>query len=114
MADQTQAQPYSRVDQLYVVIARANDQAPKLTITADELLRQHRAYLKQEHDKETLVGSGPGQDHDDKRYVGAVMLLRCASLAEATALAHREPYIREKQRIPEIIPWRRVWFEKEV
>ena len=114
MAEQPQAQPYQRVDQLYVVIARANDQAPKLAISNDELLRQHRAYLKEENDKGGLVGSGPGQDHDDKRYVGAVMLLRCASLAEATILAHREPYIREKQRIPEIIPWRRVWFEKEV
>jgi len=112
VADQPQAQPYQRVDQLYVVIARVNDQPPKLAITNDELLRQHRAYLKEEHDKGTLVGSGPGQDHDDKRYVGAVMLLRCASLADATELAHREPYLREQQRIAEIIPWRRVWFEK--
>lgn len=112
MADQPQAQPYQRVDQLYVVIARVNDQAPKLAISNEELLRQHRAYLKEEHDKGALVGSGPGQDHDDKRYVGAVMLLRCASLTAATELAHREPYLRERQRLAEIIPWRRVWFEK--
>lgn len=112
MADQPQAQPYQRVDQLYVVIARVNDQPPKLAISDEELVRQHRAYLKEEHDKGRLVGSGPGQGHDDKRYVGAVMLLRCASLAEATELAHREPYLREQQRIAEIIPWRRVWFEK--
>lgn len=108
MADQ----PYQRVDQLYVVVARVNDNAPKLTMSDEELVRQHRAYLKEEHDKGTLVGSGPGQDHDGSRHVGAVMLLRCASLAEATQLAHREPYLRERQRIAEIIPWRRVWFEK--
>lgn len=109
MADQT----YQRVDQLYVVIARVNPSAPKLAMSDEELVRQHRAYLKEHNDKGALVGSGPGQDHDGSRHVGAVMLLRCPSLAEATTLAHQEPYLREKQRIAEIIPWRRVWFEKE-
>jgi uncharacterized protein YciI len=113
LADQPQAQPYQRVDQLYVVIARVNDQAPKLAMPEQELVSQHRAYLKVEHDKGTLVGSGPGQDHDGSRHVGAVMLLRCESLQEATELAHREPYLREGQRLAEIIPWRRVWFDKQ-
>lgn len=103
---------YQRVDHLYVVIARINENAPKLTISEEELVRQHRAYLKEHNDKGTLVGSGPGQDWDGTRHVGAVMLLRCASLEEATQLALQEPYLREKQRVAEIIPWRRVWFEK--
>jgi uncharacterized protein YciI len=113
VADQQPAQPYQRVDHLYVVIARLNDQAPKLAMTEEEIVRQHRAYLKEQQDKGTLVGSGPGQDRDGSRHVGAVMLLRCASLTEATKLANQEPYLREKQRIAEVIPWRRVWFEKE-
>jgi uncharacterized protein YciI len=113
VADQQPAQPYQRVDHLYVVIARFNDQAPKLAMTEEEIVRQHRAYLREQQDKGTLVGSGPGQDRDGSRHVGAVMLLRCASLTEATKLANQEPYLREKQRIAEVIPWRRVWFEKE-
>jgi uncharacterized protein YciI len=113
VADQQPAQPYQRVDHLYVVIARINDQAPKLAMTEEEIVRQHRAYLKEQQDKGALVGSGPGQDRDGSRHVGAVMLLRCANLAEATNLANQEPYLREKQRIAEVIPWRRVWFEKE-
>ena len=111
MADQPN---YQRVDQLYVVIARVNDKAPKLAMAEAELVRQHRAYLKEYNDKGSLIGSGPGQDHDGSRHVGAVMLLRCPSLDEATKLAHMEPYLREKQRVAEIIPWRRVFFEKGV
>lgn len=100
-----------RREQLYVVIARINPSAPKSSLSDEEIIRQHKAFLAAEHDKRTLVGSGPGIDNDDKRYVGAVMILRCANLAEATKLAHQEPYLREKQRVAEIIPWQRVWFE---
>ncbi len=111
MADQP---AYTRVDQLYVVVARMNPDPPKSLLSDEEIVRQHKAYLQREHDKGTLAGSGPGQDHDGSRHVGAVMLLRCPSLAEATRLAHEEPYLREKQRLAEVIPWRRVWFEKEI
>lgn len=109
--DQTAS--YQRVDQLYVVIARINPNAPKSPLSEEEIIRQHKAYLKEHNDEGSLVGSGPGQDHDGSRHVGAVMLLRCPSLEAATKLANQEPYLREKQRIAEVIPWRRVWFEKE-
>ena len=52
------------------------------------------------------------RDENGKNHAGAVMIFRMASTEEAEKLAKQEPNAREKQRIPEVWPWQRVWFEE--
>ncbi|HWG05609.1 MAG TPA: YciI family protein [Beijerinckiaceae bacterium] len=100
-----------RVDQLYVFISRMKDNPPPLDLSEDEMVKQHKIYLQDLHDRKILVGSGSAKDENGKRYAGGVVVLRAGSLAEAQRIASLEPYCREGQRAVEIIPWQRTWFE---
>jgi uncharacterized protein YciI len=101
----------SRKEQLYVAVFRMAPNPPKLKVTPDELHNEHRAWLQDLDNRKMLVGSGPARDENNKNHAGAVMIFRCPSLAAAEKLAREEPNAREGQRIPEIIPWHRMWFE---
>lgn len=98
--------------QLYVALYRMNPDAPGLAMMPDELHNQHRDWLKGLATRGILVGSGPARDEAGKSHAGAVMIFRMPSMAEAEKLAKQEPNAREKQRIPEVWPWQRMWFEE--
>ncbi len=101
----------SRKEQLYVAIYRMAPSPPKLKVTPEELHHEHRSWLQKLADRNVLVGSGPARDENGKNHAGAVMIFRTKSMAEAEKLAREEPNAREGQRIPEVIPWHRMWFE---
>lgn len=98
--------------QLYVALYRMNPDAPTLAMMPEELHNQHRDWLKGLSTRGILVGSGPARDENGKNHAGAVMIFRMPSTAEAETLAKQEPNARERQRIPEVWPWQRVWFEE--
>ena len=99
-------------EQLFVAVYKMNPSAPGLAMMPDELHNQHRDWLKGLATRGILVGSGPARDENGKNHAGAVMIFRMASTEEAEKLAKQEPNAREKQRIPEVWPWQRVWFEE--
>jgi uncharacterized protein YciI len=101
----------SRKQQLYVAISRMAPNPPKLKVTPEELHAEHRAWLQTLFDRNMLVGSGPARDENNKNHAGAIMIFRCKSFPEAEKLAREEPNVREGQRISEVIPWHRMWFE---
>jgi uncharacterized protein YciI len=101
----------SRKEQLYVAIYRMAPNPPKLEVTSEELHAEHRAWLQNLFDHKMLVGSGPARDENNKNHAGAIIIFRCKSFPEAEKLAHEEPNARTGQRIPEVIPWHRMWFE---
>jgi uncharacterized protein YciI len=98
--------------QLFVALYRMNPEAPGLGMMPDELHNQHRDWLKGLATRGILVGSGPARDETGKNHAGAVMIFRVGSTEEAEKLAKQEPNAREKQRIPEVWPWQRMWFEE--
>jgi uncharacterized protein YciI len=98
-------------EQLYVALYRLSPNPPKLKMTADELQNEHRAWLQDLATRNILVGSGPARDENNKNHAGAVMIFRLPNMAAAEKLAKEEPIAREGQRIPEVIPWHRMWFE---
>lgn len=98
--------------QLFVAVYRMAPNPPKLAMTPDELHHQHRDWLQDLATKGVLVGSGPARDENNKNHAGAVMIFRMPSTAAAEKLAKEEPNAREGQRIPEVWPWHRMWFEE--
>jgi uncharacterized protein YciI len=101
----------NRKEQLYVCIYRMNPDPPKLKVTQEELHAEHRSWLQGLSDRKILVGSGPARDEHNKNHAGAVMIFRMPTMAAAEALAREEPNAREGLRIPEVVPWHRMWFE---
>ncbi len=100
-----------RREQLYIFISRLKAEPPTTAIAPDELARQHHAYLHELQRARVLVGSGPARDESGARHGGGVIIIRAASLADAQAIAEREPYCREGQRAVEIIAWQRTWWD---
>ena len=100
-----------RKEQLYVAVYRMAPNPPKLKVTPEELHHEHREWLQDLADKKILVGSGPARDENNKNHAGAIMIFRMPTMAAAEKLAREEPNAREGQRIPEITPWHRMWFE---
>jgi len=101
-----------RKEQLFVCIYRMNPEPPALSMSGEVLHQQHRDWLQGLADRDLLVGSGPARDEQGRNHAGSVIILRAPSFAEATSLAAQEPNAREGQRIPEVIPWHRMWFEE--
>jgi uncharacterized protein YciI len=102
----------NRKQQLFVAVYRLAPNPPKLKVTADELQAEHRSWLKDLSDRKILVGSGPSRDEKDQNHgYGAVMIFRVGTKVEAEKLAREEPICREGQRVAEVVPWHRVWFE---
>lgn len=101
-----------RKEQLYVAVYRMAPNPPKLKVTPEALHQEHRQWLQGLADKKILVGSGPARDENNKNHAGAVMIFRMPTMAAAEKLAREEPNAREGQRIPEITPWHRMWFEE--
>ena len=100
-----------RKEQLFVCIYRMSPNPPTPPMSADALHHEHRDWLQGLADKKILVGSGPARDENNRNHAGSVIILRAPSLDAALALAGQEPNAREGQRVPEVIPWHRMWFE---
>ncbi len=100
-----------RKEQLYVAIYRMVPNPPKTTANPELVHAEHRAWLQTLDDKRLLVGSGPARDENNKNHAGAIIVFRCTSMAAAEKLALDEPNTRNGLRIPEVIPWHRMWFE---
>lgn len=101
----------SRKEQLFVAIYRLAPNPPPPTLKADALNAQHRAWLQALDDKKLMVGSGPARDENNKNHAGGILIFRCDSLAAAKKLALEEPKTRHGQRVPEVFPWHRMWFD---
>jgi uncharacterized protein YciI len=101
----------SRKEQLYVAIYRKAPNPPELKVTPDELHAEHRAWLQKLSDSKMLVGSGPARDENNKNHAGSIIIFRSKSFPEAEKLAREEPNARAGQRVPEVVPWHRMWFE---
>jgi uncharacterized protein YciI len=99
-----------RKEQLYICVCRLNPHAPKVSATPEEIHLQHRAWVQNLADKDLLEASGPARDVDGS-HLGSIFILRAASSSEAQRLIAEDPQVKQGQRIPEIIPWQRMWFE---
>jgi uncharacterized protein YciI len=98
-----------RKQQLYLCICRLNPQAPPIEMTSEALHLQHRAWLQGLADSNRLEASGPARD--DAMHLGSIFVLRAGSLEEARRMIEQDPQVGARQRIPEVIPWQRMWFE---
>ena len=96
--------------QLYLCICRTKPDAAPIAIDKETLHLQHRAWLQGLADRDLLEASGPARDADGT-HQGSIFILRAASADEARRLIAEDPQVREGQRVPEITPWQRVWFE---
>ena len=96
--------------QLYICICRIDPLAPKSALDAEEIHIQHRAWLQGLADRNLLEASGPARDADGT-HRGSIFILRANSAEEASRLIAEDPQVRERQRIPDITPWQRLWFE---
>ncbi|MBT3791628.1 MAG: hypothetical protein HN658_08640 [Rhodospirillales bacterium] len=100
-----------RVEQFYVFMSKILDNPAATNLNAEALAEAHHAYLQDLADKGRLMGSGATKDETGKRYGGGIIIIRADSVADAEATAALEPYCREGQRSPTIIPWQRSRFE---
>jgi uncharacterized protein YciI len=100
-----------RMEQLYVFVSEMIDNPPPAPCGAEEMARQHHAYLQDLLDRKILFGSGAAKDEKGERHAGGVVILRASSYDEACTIASQEPYVREGQRGMRVIPWQRTWFE---
>lgn len=98
-----------RKQQLYLCICRINPNAPQIPLDKETMHLQHRAWLQGLADREVLETSGAARDADGTHH-GSIFVLRAGSAEEARRLIAEDPQVREGQRIPEVIPWQRVWF----
>ena len=99
-----------RKQQLYLCICRLDPAAPKIALDGEELHRQHRAWIQGLADRNLLEASGPARDADGT-HQGSIFILRAGSAEEARRLIAEDPQVGQRQRIPEVIPWQRMWFE---
>lgn len=99
-----------RKQQLYLCICRLDPHAPSIAIDKEALHLEHRAWVQDLADRDLLEASGPARDGDGT-HLGSIFILRAESAEAARRLIAEDPQIRERQRIPEIIPWQRMWFE---
>jgi uncharacterized protein YciI len=106
----TRYQP-AKKQQLYLCICRLNPAAPPIAISGEELHLQHRAWIQGLADRDLLEASGPARDESGTTHLGSIFILRAASLDEARRMIAADPQVREGQRLPEVIPWQRMWFE---
>jgi uncharacterized protein YciI len=100
----------ARMEQLYVCLSEMMDVPDRTTLSAEELARQHHAYLQDLLDRGILMGSGSAKDENGKRHAGGIVIVRAPSLKEAEEIAAREPYFANGQRSTRVIPWQRTWF----
>lgn len=100
-----------RKEQLYVAIYRMVPDPPKLGVSPEALHAEHRAWLQGLDDRKMLVGSGPARDENNNNHAGSVIIFRAKSFGDAQALAGQEPNARNGQRVAEVVPWHRMWFE---
>jgi uncharacterized protein YciI len=99
-----------RVDQLYVLLYRMNDNPPPLPAPEAEMMNRHRAFLQGLLDRRLMFGSGATKDETGARHAAGLIIVRTKTLAEAKALAADEPFCKAGQRRVEVIPWQRSWF----
>lgn len=95
---------------LCVCISNEVEPAPKIARSRDEVHAEHVAFLQDLFDRGILFGSGPKVEASGERHGGAVYILQNVTLAEARAIAAKEPNIREGLRDVTVHPWRRMWF----
>ncbi len=100
-----------RMDQLYVLLYRMNDDPPALPASDAEMMNRHRAFLQDLLDRKLMFGSGATKDETGVRHAAGLVILRAHSLAQAQAIALEEPFCKAGQRRVEVIPWQRTWFE---
>ncbi len=96
---------------LFVCTAELVENPPKLSVTPEELHKEHVAYLQDLFDKGILMGSGPREDPAKNKMGGAIMIFQnLQTTEEARAIAIQEPNIRDGLRTVSVSPWRRMWF----
>jgi hypothetical protein len=100
-----------RMDQLYVLLYRLNDNPPALPASDAEMMDRHKAFLQGLLDRKLMFGSGATKDELGVRHAAGMIIVRTKTLAEAQALALEEPFCKAGQRRAEVIPWQRSWFE---
>ena len=100
-----------RVDQLYVLLYRLNDNPPALPASDSEMMNRHKSFLQSLVDHKLMFGSGATKDEHGVRHAAGMIIVKTKSLEEAKALALEEPFCKAGQRSVEIIPWQRSWFE---
>lgn len=99
-----------RVDQLYVLLYRMNDQPPPLPAPEAEMMQRHREFLQDLMDRRLMFGSGATKDENGVRHAAGLVIIRAKTMADATSIAVQEPFCKAGQRSVEVIPWQRSWF----
>ena len=87
-----------RVDQLYVLLYRPNDDPPPLPAPEAEMMKRHHAFLQGLLDRKLMFGSGSTKDETGKRHAAGLCIVRAKTMAEAEALAVEEPFCKAGQR----------------
>jgi len=100
-----------RMDQLFVILYRLNENPPTLPASDAEMMERHKAFLQGLLDRKVMFGSGATKDEQGVRHAAGLIIVRTRTLAEAQALALEEPFCKAGQRRAEVIPWQRSWFE---
>ena len=96
-----------RMDQLYVLLYRMNDNPPALPASDAEMMERHKAFLQDLLDRKLMFGSGATKDELDVRHAAGLIIVRTKTLAEAQALALEEPFCKAGQRRAEATAARR-------
>jgi len=98
----TGSRPRALAQRFYVVVAEP-------TATADNrhaVLEAHLAYLDEIERAGHLFLAGPFVQEDGPSTGGGLFVLRARSLAEAQAIAARDPYTAGGYRVATVRPWR--------
>ncbi len=92
--------------QFYVVwMSAAAAAAPKPPVPVDDIRKAHHHYLAALEAQGVLFAAGPFRDADGSRPGCGMMILKTRTLAEAHAIAAREPYRLHGIRTSKIMPW---------
>jgi uncharacterized protein YciI len=94
-------------EQCYVCWMTANDDAPPLTVSKEEMRLVHHDYLLDLERRGILFGAGPFVDEKGHRHGAGMIIIRAASRAEAEDIAFAEPYTKAGQRVMTLTPWQR-------
>lgn len=103
----------SRKEQCFICLIRKVPNPPPINMPEDEFHLLHRAFVQSLSDRKLLLSSGPARDPVTNSHEGSIIILRCATRADAERILGEDPNIKHGQRRAEYTPWLRMWFEDD-
>ena len=94
-------------EQCYVLMMRANPEAPPTQLSAAEIRIAHHEYLLDLERRGILFAAGPFVDETGARHGAGMIIIRAAGRAEAETIGYAEPYTAAGLRLMDFLPWQR-------